>query len=373
MTVPAPIHARPAEPLAASRLFLGERSAPGRAAAAEVAAPGDAAAADQTLDPIDAWLAVLASLLDLPARERDSIRDELREHLRERVRDLVLAGRAEHDAVSAAMGELGDAAALARRFREATHAPRRRLLMHTALFGLAGAAMITSVVALRGGGSTAPMSVFQPPQVKAEGEAPRVSVSADSTWEDFFARAGKAAGKPVHVHWNHLRTIEGPEGPLDTGTFIGVEAANFPLPRALEIINDQMNLSPDEGVDFRVIDGRLEFATVAYFDQRETTLVTFDLAPVIEARRAVEEDVSVSEVVESAASVIHDVVHPEMWADNGGDRAMLTMFDTRLFIKAPRRIMPEVEWVIGEMSKGGAVAAASAQRPVVVIDTPGTR
>jgi len=311
-------------------------------------------------DAIAGWLRVLDSLLELPARERQAIRDELGEHLRERTRDLILGGRSEPDAVGAAIGELGDAAALARRFHQASHAPRRRLLMHTAILGLAGAAMITSVFALRSSGPSATMTTFQPPEARAAATSQRVTLNHDSNWESFFQAAGSAAGTPVYIHWSHLRELEGPSGPLEPDQPIGVEADNFSLARALELINDQLNLPRDNGIDSRVIDGRLEFATVAYFDQREAALATFDLAPIINARRAAQDDVPAASVLEEAASVIHALVHPDMWKENGGDRATLTTFDTRLFIRAPRRIMPEIEWVIGEMGKGPGVAPAGA-------------
>ena len=84
-------------------------------------------AGEERADAIGVWLDLLVKLLRLPARECEAIRDELESHLRERVRDLVVAGTTEDDAVRVAVGELGDAASLAARYREARAYPRRRL------------------------------------------------------------------------------------------------------------------------------------------------------------------------------------------------------------------------------------------------------
>src|SRR5437868_331163 len=81
-------------------------------------------------DTVSAWLDVLCKLVRLPREQTESIRVELEEHLRERVRDLMVEGEPEDVATRRAIAELGDAAALADRFRRAEHTPRRRMLMN---------------------------------------------------------------------------------------------------------------------------------------------------------------------------------------------------------------------------------------------------
>ena len=97
-----------------------------------------------------AWLEELRGALHMPFERAEAIRDELAEHLRERIRDLELEGMDEAAAASAAVKELGDAAAVARRFQIAVRTPLRRRVMNLAVIGLAGAALMTSVIALRG-------------------------------------------------------------------------------------------------------------------------------------------------------------------------------------------------------------------------------
>ncbi len=102
-------------------------------------------------DPIGDWLDVLESMLGVPAARRRAIRQELEDHLRSRVDDLTITGLSEPEAVRAAVGELGETADLARRFREAAAVNRRRLWMHAAIFGLVGGAIAIGTVGVTGG------------------------------------------------------------------------------------------------------------------------------------------------------------------------------------------------------------------------------
>ncbi|MGD9688846.1 MAG: permease prefix domain 1-containing protein [Phycisphaerales bacterium] len=97
---------------------------------------------------IRSWLDLLTSLLDLPEAERAAVRDELDSHLRDRVRDLTLAGMSEPAASARALSELGDAALLARRFKEAIEPSKRRLIMNGTALTIAGAAILFSSFAL---------------------------------------------------------------------------------------------------------------------------------------------------------------------------------------------------------------------------------
>lgn len=99
-------------------------------------------------DATEAWLDRVVSLLRLPTPEREAIRAELREHLRDRVRDLMLAGASEALATSQAIGELGDAAALARRYQEAIEPSSRRSIMQVGIASAAAAALVISGAAL---------------------------------------------------------------------------------------------------------------------------------------------------------------------------------------------------------------------------------
>ena len=317
-----------------------------------------------TRDAVTAWLDVLSSLLRLPASERSAIRDELDEHLRERVRDLMLSGRPEPDAVTAAIAELGDAAALARRYHEASHAPRRRFMMNTAIIGLAGAALVTSLVAIRGGGyirQNAPASIFQPSAAASSLGDIRLTSSNDMTWDQLFTNIGQAAKRPVVVNWAHLSELHFPNDTsiARTTPTSAISFRDTPLPRVLALINECVSAGADDGIDVREQDGVLVISTVAHLDKIDQTLSTFDLSGLVALRRASldQPNYPPDKVLEEATQVIQSLVHSDMWQNNGGDRAQISTFDSRLFIKAPKRIMPQVEWVIAEMNKSAAVAA----------------
>ncbi len=115
---------------------------------------GEVEARPSGRDPIGDWLDVLESMLGVPAARRRAIRQELEDHLRSRVDDLTITGLSEPEAVRAAVGELGETADLAKRFREAASVNRRRLWMHAAMFGLVGGAIAIGTVGVTGGLNT---------------------------------------------------------------------------------------------------------------------------------------------------------------------------------------------------------------------------
>jgi hypothetical protein len=371
---PQPHPAPPAEP-GVARLPRLVRADEG---AHPVPAPCAPSCAGPARDPVSAWLDVLTSLLDLPTADRASIRDELDEHLRERVRDLILSGKPDADATSAAIAELGDAAALARRYRHATHAPRRRFVMNSAIFALAGTALITSLVALRGGDGqqAATSSVFQPPAAASPVRDVRVSCAAGTTWGQLLTAIGENAKKPAFVYWNHLADLRAGDTPVEQNSPVtGIAFRDLALHRALALINESLSPGGDNGLDVREQDGVLVFSTVEHLDKLELTLATFDLSGLVAARRASldQPNYPPDKVLEEATGVIQSLVHSELWQNNGGDRAQISSFDSRLFIKAPRRIMPQVEWVIGELIKGGAVADAGPSAATYVFSLGATQ
>jgi hypothetical protein len=116
----------------------------------------DGSGGDTHLHSITSWLDLLTSLLDVPDAERRAVRDELESHLRDRVRDLIVGGCTEAEASARAISELGDAAALARRFKDAIEPSKRRLIMNVAAISIAGAAILFSGIAVFSTRATAP-------------------------------------------------------------------------------------------------------------------------------------------------------------------------------------------------------------------------
>ncbi len=108
-----------------------------------------------TSDSTKSWLDVLEKLLPMPDAERKAIRDELASHLRERVRDLTISGVSEHEAVRMAIAELGDAAELAKGYRNVKSGwPMwaRSHAMKIAATSVVVAGLVVGGIALRGSG-----------------------------------------------------------------------------------------------------------------------------------------------------------------------------------------------------------------------------
>lgn len=109
------------------------------------------AATPPARDSVQSWLGVLTGMIRAPEAERAGVRDELESHLRDRVRDLMLGGASESEATKQAISELGDAAALARRYQEAIGPSKRRFIMQIAAVGVLSTALGIGGVAFLGG------------------------------------------------------------------------------------------------------------------------------------------------------------------------------------------------------------------------------
>lgn len=77
----------------------------------------------------EAYLTLLAKLLNLNPAQRNDVADELRDHLEERMTQLAAEGLSAEDAAHQAVSELGDAAGLARELSRPRAAVRRRRIL----------------------------------------------------------------------------------------------------------------------------------------------------------------------------------------------------------------------------------------------------
>ncbi|MFO0836255.1 MAG: permease prefix domain 1-containing protein [Phycisphaerales bacterium] len=306
---------------------------------------------------IAAWLHALARRMNVPASERRAVCDELDAHLRQRVQELMLCGLSEAKATADAIEELGDADELAGRYTQAYSHPRRRRIMQIGLLGIAGAAVVTAIVTFNGPGSVIPTSAFQPAREEAPAALRDIKVSADLSlrWDNFFRAIGQGAKLPVFVHWPQLRALGGGDAEaISPDNGIGVELQGFSLDAAITLLNDHANLSSDSGVAYRVQEGRIVFSSQAFFDRQETVLVTYDLASAIGARKSdLDNGATTQEVVDSIRQLVTALVHPDLWAENGGDLARMQTYGTKLFVSAPSRLQPQVQWVLAEMATAG--------------------
>lgn len=298
------------------------------------------------------WLDELGAALHMPFERAEAIREELAEHLRERIRDLELEGLDESAASSAAVKELGDAAAVARRFRHAERTPIRRRLMNLAVIGLAGAALVTSVVAINGGGQPERPGRAMVYEGQTNVDArPSIAVKPLKVEKgklgEVLNKLGAEAAARTVVRWNALN-----ECGMDGGDEVNFDAPMGDLASTVAAINEARGLNVNDvgALDYRVKDGVIEFAPRGLFDRRETVLVCYDIGDLIDS----------SIDLEQMCSVITSFVDPEAWRDNGGDLGSMQLVGRRMFVKAPPRMQDGVKWIMEQLAENQGAASVDA-------------
>lgn len=313
--------------------------------------------ASRTGDPIDTWLNLLASMLRLPPSRAREIRDELEDHLRTRVRDQLVEGVDEATAVRRAIEEVGEASAVAHRFRSAHRNPTRRILMHLSVIGVSACALALSIAAINATGSHAQPAVYEAaPSVDIQ-RLDDVKITTDPAWtfENFASMLGDASGMPVFIHWRSLDNVGISRDDTEWHFDIAIKDASFDT--VMRLLNERIEV-PD-GVGVRADEGRLEFASREYLDSLTVKLVRYDLADVIEAISndwGEDREDARNEIVE----LIQTHVHPDTWIDNGGTLASTHAVGDMLFIQAPARFFPKIEWLLDQLADGQRVAQQSA-------------
>jgi hypothetical protein len=401
-----------------------------------------AGAAIPDASSVNSWLELLTSLLELPEDERRAVRDELESHLRDRVHDLTLSGLNEAQASSRAISELGDAALLARRFKEAIEPSKRRLIMNVAAISIASAAILFSGIAVFSTRATpAPCPPGETPSEEArmsatnellrtrlaalyvaEGQpladpqiasllsavetqgvsspslrahlaaltqsalshppvrtssyeqpvdevterlkAIRLTMSGQSNWQTFFDTVGKSIGMRAVPQWDRLA----PAGIERNGEIHPATDAT-----AAAILADE-NSQVNDPVAARIEGDRIIFAPQSVFDRREQTLAVYDLAGLIELRLMMDNK-KPEQIVDEVKQLITSLVEADQWRENGGDRASIHQFDSKLFIQAPKRFHEKIEWIVQQVFDGKAIGASrvpASNAPAAAAALPGT-
>lgn len=328
------------------REALREAEGRGAARAGDAAGPG----AEPAQDPVASWLNVLMGMLRVPARQARAIRDELEAHLRDRIDDLLLSGRGEAEAARVAIAELGEAAALAARFRDVNTSSRRRRIMNVSVLMLAGGAAVMSLVALNQGGRPAPFAEYAASAAPAEPaddlSGVRVTVEVrERPLEEVFEMLGQAAGRPVHIHWPSLESVWIQR---DTPVTLSVREGTFE--RVFGLLAEQVADDDQSRPDYRATDGTIWIATRNHIDLTEMRLVSYDLTPVVEGIREADGDDRPSlELIGEIKRTLMALVGPAGWVENGGNTATMTSVGRRLFVKAPPRYHEQIRWILGQL------------------------
>lgn len=348
-------------------------------------------------DAVESWLNLVMSMLHVPEAERRGVGEELESHLRERVRDLMVAGVGEAEAAGRAIHELGDAAALARRYQEAIKPSGRRHVMHAAAIGLASLAVGLGGAALLGnkqgvtpgqGEATsmqeartsaeakdfdaetneraAPMlaahppgqiraSTFVPPEDEALARAAEISIEVreTTTWREVVEQVVRG-GQSIKVRWEHFDEVG-----IDSASPIGLGMKNATLAGAVLAFNEAGGEQSVLGLGMQ--NGVLLMGPQAALDREDRELVSLDLTPLLERARGDEE------AMEKVQQLIQSLVEPDSWRASGGDLGEMYVFGSKLFVKAPRRWMPRVRWVLNELLEDQAAAGLGIGKTPLVI------
>lgn len=362
-------------------------------------------------DTIAGWLSLLERMLRMPEAQTKEIRDELESHVRDRARDFMLAGLDAEESARRAIAELGETAELAERFRATRGESRRRQVMAMTSIGLAAGAAVVSIAALlqgglgggaAGGGAAGQVSAERADSVQAERDALRAEVEflqsriafmaehqndalqvqaaeyepregpglladvkvkgefKDTPLEEVLEALGKAAkDKPAAVRWGQLDALG-----IARDASITIPKGEYTLPQAFDWLNEAIGEGiGEERLDYRVSEaGQLEVATRKFFEKRETTLVAYDLAAILDRGMAGERNQGA--MMERIARAVEEIAYPEGWEDNGGDQAKLHAVGSTLFVKAPPRYHHFVGWIIERLSRSEQAMAPGAGEAV---------
>jgi hypothetical protein len=298
--------------------------------------------ADAAMAAIDGWLNLMLRLSRLPAPEARDIRDELEEHLEQRSRDLMLEGHSEATAARLAIAELGDAAVVASRFRNAAHPLRRRRIMNVIIGGLAVSGVALGLVAV----TQDPMprlgeAAIYAPAATIQKTGPMVPAMNlhEERLSEVLALIDKGISQDVIVDWPSLTEAEIFE---DSPVNLAVSK-----PTALATVMARLSAAAP-GIDWRLTDDMVEISTQRMFDLRETSLSSFDITSVVSHVRSYE-NATYEKAVESIVHLILENVEPNSWRDNGGDIAHLHVVGGRMFVHAPARYNEPIEWILAQL------------------------
>lgn len=302
-------------------------------------------------DPVGAWLDVLMGLVRLGSAEKRAIRDELDSHLRDRVRDLMLTGLHEPVATREAIAELGDAAELAARYARASKSPaRRRIAMNLGLFGMAGAALVTSFVAMRqpggSGGSGPEARAYQAPAMAAPEHASKSVGKVDFTdtpLAEVLRHVADSAGLMLLVDERSLESIG-----LMQDSPVTMSLKEATLQTVMDELAAWSSNEPGMGLSYRVRDGVLRVAGAHDLDLADRMLVTIDVSGPIES------GISGEEICE----LVQTFIEPDSWETNGGDLGRMNVVGTKMFIRATPRMIEGTRWIVGQLAEPKQAGAA---------------
>ncbi len=318
------------------------------------------------------WLEVVGRLSRGTEAEKASIREELGSHMRERVRDLMVSGRSEAESVRIAIAEVGDASELAGRFNQVRRASIRRIAMNVTMIGMAGAALVTSIVALGQGaagpsraqpGATEPGSAVAPRSFaeieRAEpGVSGVVTVGPEDSVGRILEKLATAAGMKLELLESRIN-----DAGIELGQRCELSVSDASSASVLTRLNERLGVAGGASeLTWRSEDGMMTFGPQEAFDRKELELVAYDISRVVSieiAARTGDDGAALSrsqlakEVSRETIGLFTTLVYPQMWQDNGGDIATAVGFGETIFVTAPKRFHPKIAWLLERVTQTG--------------------
>lgn len=310
---------------------------------------------------IDAWLNVLTRLVHLPDGQRSAIRSELAEHLRERTRDLMLSGRTETESVRLAIEELGETVQLARSFEAANRPHTRRWLMYASMLGFGTAVVVTGAVVLTPDQQPHLLATVFTEQEARSTDAARnlaekqVDVSSDLPLLEVARVISEVAGRELV-----LSRAEFQERGIDVNDhFLELELRGVPINLALDRVVGELSRK-SVPIAWHADDRIIEIAPKEVLDAREVTLVSYNIGDII--RSVTSYGRPYDHAIADVTSLLHELVEPQSWRENGGALAQLRVVGGLMFVQAPKPMHIQIEWILEQLRKDGGKPGTQLQQ-----------
>jgi hypothetical protein len=149
------------------------------------------------------YLGLLSRLLRLRATERESIEEELRSHLEERLAALTAEGIEPARAISMALAEFGDAAALAAEFTAVSRYFKKRWIMRLSVGSIAASIVMAAVLVSYWPGAAvqSPLNAAQPQQIEKAKETSSDSIASAPEKPDANAQTQAKLEKSIDAEF----------------------------------------------------------------------------------------------------------------------------------------------------------------------------
>jgi flagellar biosynthesis GTPase FlhF len=305
---------------------------------------------------VSGWLDVFIPMTGLPRARGEELRAELEDHLRARVDDLMITGLTEPEAMRRAVGELGETAALAGRFRAALKSKGVRL-MHGVLVAVAGSALALGIwnASAPSGGGASPAGVAVA-AVESDRPSRVVSGLRDQTFGGLFEALRGLSDKPLLVHWERLESVG-----IQRDTPLGLEVDALPSHVLYRLLRERTEAMVGDPVTVEESGELVEVSTRSHFDERTTGVRSYDIRDLVELKSGWSAaDLARGENSEWAAAgrgvleVVSSLADRDFWEEYGGDAASGTLSGGVLLVRAPARIHELVEGVLAMLREDAA-------------------